>query len=180
MRRTHMNALAEPTTRSDHPRALALSDFLDTEYRRVVGSVALITGDRGSAEDAVNDALVAAWDRREQPIDRLGAWITVAASNNARSLQRRRSAERRAVDRLDRQVSDETAEPALFDDALVRAMETLSPREREVAVLHYVLDLSVDDTAAELDVTSGTVKTLLSRARTRLADALTNEGDDRA
>lgn len=180
MRRTDMNALAEPTTRSDHPRAVALSNFLDTEYRRVVGSVALITGDRSSAEDAVNDALVTAWDRRDQPIDRLGAWITVAASNNARSQQRRRSAERRAVDRLDRRASDEAPEPAVVDDALVRAMELLSPREREVAVLHYVLDLSVNDTAAELDVTPGTVKTLLSRARSHLADALTTEGDDRA
>ncbi len=164
---------------ADHPRALALADFIDREYTRVVGSVALITGDRASAEDAVNDALVTAWSRREQPIERLAAWITVVASNHARSAHRRRGAEQRALDRLGhRAAPSDVAEPEVGDDAVHVALAALPRREREVAVLHYVLDLSVADTADELGIATGTVKTLLSRARAHLAAALAPSDDD--
>ena len=176
MRRQVVSTSAEPSVAASHPRAVELSAFLDDEYRRVVGSVALITGDRASAEDAVNDAVVTAWSRREQSIERLAAWITVVASNNARSVQRRRGAEQRAIDRAEREAVPSADEPDIGDDALKQALAALPRREREVAVLHYVLDQSVNDTAADLEIAPGTVKTLLSRARAHLAEALDDGG----
>jgi RNA polymerase sigma-70 factor, ECF subfamily len=44
--------------------------------------------------------------------------------------------------------------------------------------LRYFLDLSVDDIAAQLGVTSGTVKTSLHRARATLAEVLGDDEDE--
>lgn len=160
-----------------HPRAAELERFLAEHYSRVVGSVALITGDRSSAEDAVQDALVKAWRRREQPVDRLVAWVTVVASNEARSRGRRRAAESRALAKAGPRPAEAPPEPAAMDEDLSRALAGLPRRERQVAVLHYVQDLAVADVAVALGVSEGSVKTLLSRARKHLATALGGEAD---
>jgi RNA polymerase sigma-70 factor (ECF subfamily) len=152
-------------------RSLAIEAFIASDYRRIVGSIALITGNRATAEDAVQDALAKAWQRRDQPIERLAAWVTVVASNAARSSVRRRGAEQRALDRLGGRAHSSPDEAA-DDPQLQQALAGLPLRERQVAVLHYVLDQSVADTAAAMGVTDGTVKTLLSRARQHLATQL--------
>lgn len=58
---------------------------------------------------------------------------------------------------------------------LTRAVAKLPDRHREVIVLHYLCDLSVDDVAQELGVPSGTVKSRLSRARDELARLMEDE-----
>jgi hypothetical protein len=52
--------------------------FVDHDYARVVNVVAFVCGDRGRAEDAVQDALVRAWATRRR-IDVLAAWVTAVA-----------------------------------------------------------------------------------------------------
>ena len=68
--------------------------------------------------------------------------------------------------------------PAVSPDRvdLHRALQRLSPRHREVLVLHYVAELSVDEVARQLRLPAGTVKSRLSRARRALADEV---GDER-
>ena len=154
-----------------HPRTLELQRFIDQHYRQVVGSVALITGDRAEAEDAVQEALVKAWRRRDEPVERLAAWITVVASNEGRSRHRRRASESRAFAKTTGPSSTVDASE-LLDEDLRAALLALPLRERQCAVLFYVNDLSVADAAAALGLSEGSVKTLLSRARAHLAQAL--------
>jgi len=161
-------------TTVDHPRARELAAFIDRDYRQVVGSVALITGDRAVAEDAVQEALVKAWRKRDQPIERLAAWITVVASNEARSGWRRRGSEERALARVAQTIDPEAAceTTGAIDPELQAALAALPLRERQAAVLFYVSDMSVLDVAGALGLSEGSVKTLLSRARTHLAATL--------
>lgn len=159
----------------EHPRAVELRSFVADDYRQVVGAVTLITGDRAVAEDAVQEALAKAWRARHQPIERLAAWITVVASNEARSRRRRQGSEERALARAHRQLAgtapaDDSESPV--DPELMAALAALPLRERQATVLHYVADLSVNEVAAQLGISDGTVKTLLSRARGHLASAL--------
>ncbi|MET0520662.1 MAG: sigma-70 region 4 domain-containing protein, partial [Jiangellaceae bacterium] len=64
--------------------------------------------------------------------------------------------------------------PPPSDDVvlLVRAMRTLPVTHRRALALHYLLDRSVAEIAAETGASSGTVKSWLSRGRAGLAAAL--------
>ena len=55
---------------------------------------------------------------------------------------------------------------------MARALEALPRRQREVAVLRYLLEMSTAEVAAALGITQGTVKSSLARARVHLVEAL--------
>jgi RNA polymerase sigma-70 factor (ECF subfamily) len=152
-------------------------DFFLFDYPRLVGALGLVTGDRAAAADAVDEACARAWEqvRRGKEIDSLGAWVRVVALNVARGRFRRQLREQRACEAIAAlPVADSSRDADLALDTR-RALAALTRRQREIVVLHYFLDLSVDDIAAQLDIAAGTVKTTLHRARTVLADEL---GDD--
>jgi Sigma-70, region 4 len=68
--------------------------------------------------------------------------------------------------------------PAVSADSLDlhRALGRLTPRHREVLVLHYVAELPLDEVARQLRLPPGTVKSRLHRARSALAKQV---GDER-
>lgn len=165
---------AELTRRED------LVAFVSGEYPKVVASVALITGDHDGAEDSVQEALASLWQRDDgfKP-ENIAAWVTVVAANGSRSKLRRHGIEARAVDRMRTDpvvTSDPTS--SIGDAQLVaNALDGLPDRQRQIAVLFYLGDHSVRDIAEVLEVSEGTVKTQLSRARTTLRTSL-ERGDD--
>jgi DNA-directed RNA polymerase specialized sigma24 family protein len=57
---------------------VAIREFLHTAYPRLVAAVALACQSRPAAEDAVQEALLRAWERSEkgQELDSLEAWVT--------------------------------------------------------------------------------------------------------
>ncbi|MGH2596639.1 MAG: sigma-70 family RNA polymerase sigma factor [Actinomycetota bacterium] len=144
-------------------------EFLAKEYARLVAAVALVASSRPAAEDAVQEALVRAWERtrKGEQIDSLNAWVATVALNISRSGLRRKMAERRARYRLDSAPAIERS----HDDAVdvERAVALLPRRQREVVVLRYLLDLNTTETASTLRISEGTVKSELSRARAALA-----------
>jgi len=146
--------------------------FLRDGYARLVGAVALVTGDTATAEDAVQEAVVRAWERadRGEQIAALDRWVAAVAMNLSRSGLRRLRVERRARPRL---VAAATVD-APSDDAVDvrRALAALPRRQRETAVLRYYLDLSTEEIAEAMGTSEGTVKSQLSKARAHLAEAL--------
>ena len=59
--------------------------------------------------------------------------------------------------------------------AIMAALAGLDRPQREVVVLHHLLDLPVAEIAATLGIAQGTVKSRLSRSRGRLAPLLREE-----
>lgn len=148
---------------------VALREFLHTSYPRLVAAVALVCGSRPASEDAVQEALLRAWERSEKgdEIHSLEGWVTTVALNLARSGLRRIRSERRARARLH---TPALGEPPTADRIDVdRALAALPRRQREVAVLRYYLQLDTREVASALELNEGTVKSTLSRARTALA-----------
>lgn len=150
-----------------------LREFVHGEYPRLVAAVALITGSRAAAEDVVQEALVRAWQRsaRGERIESLPAWTRTVSLNLARSGLRRLRAELRAKQRIAAAAPRQTGPSGLRVDVR-RALRELSRRQREVIVLRYYLDLDVAEVAAAMGTPEGTVKSLLFRARSALAEAL--------
>ena len=162
---------------------VAIREFLHTSYPRLVAAVALTSGSRPAAEDAVQEALLRAWERSEKgdEIDSLEGWVTTVAMNLARSGLRRIRSERRARARL---AGSGVGEPPTADRIDVdRALATLPRRQREAAVLRFFLQMSTSDAARVMQVSEGTVKSSLARARAALAKALgiddSEEANDR-
>ena len=150
------------------------------EYERLVTAVALIFGNRDVAADAVNEAFSRAWVevRRGRDLESLGGWVRVVAINCARDhfrrekLHNKHSASMLATTR-------QNLEHASWGTAIDvrRALESLPERQRSVAVLHYLYDMTVNDIAVELGISSGTVKTTLQRARVALVTCLRESGE---
>jgi RNA polymerase sigma-70 factor, ECF subfamily len=150
-------------------------EFFAHDYARLVAAVGLAVGNPDAARDAVDEALARAWElRRKDEIESLAGWVRVVAMNVARTEFRRRSAELRATQRMMARTPRDDA--MLVDGAdavdVARAMAKLSRRQREIIVLHYFLDLSVRDIAAELHMSEGGVKACLHRGRASLEAVL--------
>lgn len=151
--------------------AVDLEGFMARDYPGVVAAVRFIAGDQTAAEDAVQDALVRLLSNPPaEPVRSVAAWVTVVASNEARARHRRAGSERRAVERLGARL-EHAVEPSGTGEHgdLLAALEALPLGQRQACVLHYYLDLSVADIAADLGISTGTVKTQLHRARAALA-----------
>ena len=152
-------------------------EFLAADYARLVAAVALVTGSRPAAEDAVQEALVRAWERtmKGEAIDSLGSWVATVALNVSRSGVRRKMVERRARQRLGTPaaMAPDRSHGDVVD--VERAVASLPRRQREVVVLRYLLDLNTAETATTLRINEGTVKSELSRARATLARRLGSE-----
>jgi RNA polymerase sigma factor (sigma-70 family) len=106
-------------------------------------------------------------------------WVRRVCANLATSQVRRRGIEARALLRL-------SARPHLpvvltdEDETFWVAVRSLPRRQAQVVALFYLYDLAVTDIAATLEMSEGSVKTHLSRARATLAQRLTIPGGDDA
>lgn len=139
--------------------------FYDAHYGRVLGVVTLVTGSRAAAEDVVHEAVARAWERSD--VENLDRWVLTVALDLARNRWRkvRREIGGRVVDR------PVPAEEGQAVD-LRRALRDLPVRQREVVVLHYLMDLPVAEVAELLGLSVGGVKHALFRGRRSLASAL--------
>lgn len=157
----------------EDPRHFDVTEFVLTEYPRVVSAVRMIAGDRETAVDAVQEALVQLLTDRDRAWPRnVAAWVTVVASNRARDVRRRDAVGRRVVDRLRPSAPEDPLERVGRDLDVLAALDTLPKRMRQVCVLHYLQDQSVREIANALGIGTGTVKTQLHRSRIALARRL--------
>jgi RNA polymerase sigma-70 factor, ECF subfamily len=146
---------------------------LRTDYARMTAAVSLVAGSYSAAEDAVQEAILRAWERSErgEHIESLPRWVAAVALNLSRSGIRRLIAERKARERLTRNPT--TSDPSAGDRLDVeRAIASLPRRQRETIVLRYLLDMNTREVAEILGISEGTVKSSLARARTALAASL--------
>jgi RNA polymerase sigma-70 factor (ECF subfamily) len=142
--------------------------FYEAAFPRLVGQLGLVTGDLAEAEDLVQEALARASARwsRLRAYDVPEAWVRRVALNLAASHARKLRRKLAALTRI----GPPPVVPPVSDDALVAAaLRTLSLAHRQVLVLHYLADLSVDQIAGELGISSSAVRGRLARARRMLA-----------
>jgi RNA polymerase sigma-70 factor (ECF subfamily) len=141
----------------------------------------LTNGDRGRAEDVVQETLLRAW-RHPQALDPergpVRSWLFTVARNVAVDAYRAR---RSRVDEVGDEALAVVPAPDELDQALDRwlitdALATLSPEHRSVIVETYFRGRSVAEAAAVLGVPSGTVKSRTFYALRALRLALEERG----
>ena len=148
--------------------------------RSVLGLALRRLGDRGRAEEALQEAFLSVWRSASTYRPERGqavGWIYAVARNAIADRARRREAP--AAEAADRQSPDagpdHEAEHAWLRWRVHRALEELPERERTLIELAYWSELSQSEIAERLDIPLGTVKTRTRSALARLADALEEE-----
>ena len=141
-----------------------------------------ILRDFDQAEDAVQAALITAWQqlRSLRESDRFEAWLHRILTNECYA-EARRGSRRRAEIRVLR--LPEQPEPADIltvndRDQLERAFRRLTLEQRAVLVFHYYVGLPVPEVAERLGIPLGTAKSRLHHATAALRASL--EADARA
>jgi RNA polymerase sigma-70 factor, ECF subfamily len=153
-------------------RRASFSEVYETSFSRVYTAALVFCGDPDLAEEATQEAFARAyahWKRISQEEWVVG-WIVTTAMNETRRWSRIR---RRPPASDPPPVIDEFIGLDLLD-----ALRRLPKRQRQVAILHYIHDLPVEVVADLLNISGGSVKTHLSRARSALARLLGGESDD--
>lgn len=143
----------------------------------------VIAGDRATAEDVLQDALMDVyprWPRLTQEGDPMGYVVRVMTSKLA---NRRRTAWARRVVALSHEDALLDGQVGSRDTHVInrvdvqRALMTLKPRQRSIVALHYLMDWPVTDIASALDMPVGSVTSDLTRARGLLRKQLGGELD---
>ena len=133
-----------------------------------------ITRDPDLAEDAVQDALLSAWNKRRQftGSSRLETWIHRIVVNSALQLVRKKKPE--TFDSQETDIPDTSAQPEAamlerqLDDRLAAAMGELSDLERVCFVLKHLEQWRLKEIADRIDTNVGTVKQALFRGVRKL------------
>jgi len=131
----------------------------------------MTTGSNTTAEDIVHVAFVDVLRRWEQVRDP-AAYLRRAVVRHSTSWVRHRVLERRHA-----AVLTTGQLTALDGDTLAvrQAFQGLSARQRVAVTMRFIDGMSEDEIAAALGCRPGTVKSLLSRSRRRLKEAIEHE-----
>lgn len=156
---------------------LAVAAYADRWY----GACVRITRDHGLAEDAVQDALSKAWQKRYEYRGeaQMETWIHRIAINCALDLVRRQhpamvseSELMRSDEQVDAHSPVDICRVEEFGDGLSLAMKRLTRLERLCFVLKHVEQWRLAEIAAELDCSESCIKQAVFRAVRKLRVAL--------
>jgi len=139
-------------------------------YRQEFGRYAVATvGDRDAAQDAMQEAFIRAFDALatcREP-DRFGAWFFRILTNQCRNTvsRRRSSVALEDVNPPGTDRADAALEREELADALVAALERLTPEQREAFVMRHVDGRSYEEMSRLVGVGVDALKMRVHRAR---------------
>lgn len=146
--------------------------FFARHEREVVGYLWRMTGDEQAARDLSQETFLCAWQRFEQvrKYDKPKAWLfrvaTHLALNHLRD-QATGAKARQAWSQSEHATQSDPAMRIVNQDAVLRTLLTLSPRDRAALVLHSVYGLNCAELAQSLGISRTAAKVTLWRARER-------------
>ena len=160
-----------------------LQMLVETYQIEAIQAACLITGDRATAEDVVQDAFLRAFDKIQgfdetRPFRPWFVRMVVndsikAAIRQSRQISLKDDGEadyKTVLQKLTEYIRE--PEDAFEQKELVtemrQAIARLSPSQRAAVVLHYFLNMSTAESAGQLNCAPGTLRWHLSMARARL------------
>lgn len=159
-------------------RDAAFTALIGPRLDRAYGLAWHLLGRAADAEDACQEALLAAWSawpRLRDPA-RFDAWFDRILVNTCIEYLRRQARRPQSTLPEEPDIADRDTLAGLVDkDAIGRGLGRLSPEHRAVVVLRYWADLPTDAIAERLGVPAGTVRSRLHYALSALRTELESE-----
>ncbi len=167
------------------------TDLLASHKDRIYSHALYSLRDAHDAEDVTQEAFLKLWSRYEEiDPEKVAGWLTRVTHNLCIDHVRRRQAQRNNFGQPDSEAVDRlVAGPGSLGDpehhlhlderqqALLEALETLTPETRSVMIMHYFQDMKLHEIGEALDKSVSALKVQVHRARKSLRLALTNAVD---
>jgi RNA polymerase sigma-70 factor (sigma-E family) len=154
----------------------AVTELYSEHYRSLVRLAALLVRDIGTAEEVVQDSFVAMHSgfRRLRDSEKALSYLRQSVVNRSRSVLRHRVVvDRNSPKPSPDMPSAEHGAIALFErSAVIAALRTLPPRQREALVLRFYGDMSEAQIADAMRISRGAVKSHTARAMASLRTVL--------
>jgi RNA polymerase sigma-70 factor (ECF subfamily) len=173
-----------PASSGDSAEAAAFGRLFDRHAQAVYAFCARRTADLSLAEDLTSATFLEAWRHRGRvsldDAERALPWLLGVANNVVRNARRGQRRQRAAYERLPLppavDAAEEHAVTRSVTEARLRsalaAIGALSEAEQEVVMLVLWSELSYEEAATALRIPVGTVRSRLSRARSKLQVSL--------
>ena len=147
-----------------------LSSFCRDEYPRLTRFLDVYCGNLAVAEELAQETLARVWKnwRKVKNYENPSAWAHRVAVNLANSHLRRRAAEKRARDRVGRELAHQVNDSS-DAIALREVVSSLPARMRSMLMFRYFLDLSYPEIGELLQVSESTARSQVHRALRRLS-----------
>jgi RNA polymerase sigma-70 factor (sigma-E family) len=156
--------------------ARAVTAIYTAHYRSLVRLAVLLVRDVATAEEIVQDTFIAMHDAWRQPQDdeKALSYLRQSVVNRSRSVLRHRVVVDRNAPKPspDMPSAEQGACSLLERSAVIAALRTLPPRQREALVLKYYADLSDAQIAAAMGISKGAVKSHTARGLATLRGVL--------
>jgi RNA polymerase sigma-70 factor, ECF subfamily len=167
----------------------AFAELVSHYQHRLVGIMHHLVGNADEAEDLAQEVFLRIYRNRKKysPQAKFSTWLFTIANNLALNALRDRgrkpvvpleSSESGPLRPEEQLVRDRGATPSFglrqaeLTDRIRAALETLNERQKMAVVLNKFEDMNYSEIAEIMGLTSKAVKSLLSRARARLREAL--------
>ncbi len=162
----------------------ALQEFVE-RYKKQIYFLALdLTGNHHDAEDLSQDVFLKAFGsiKRFRGDSKLGSWLHRITVNTFLDERRKKSFR---IMKMNESIDEDFREPAgtggtpqtdlerkRLQQEIDQALSSLSPQQKSVFVLRHYKDLKLREIADVLQLSEGTVKSVLFRAIRKLQEAL--------
>lgn len=169
------SAAVPPPVAGERATPLSFETFFEAERTRLLRALYLLTGNAQEAEEVMQDAFVAVWERwdRVSSMDDPTGYLYRTAMNRHRSRVRRVTrAAKRVVGAAE---SGDAFAAADERDAVARALVTLTPRQRAAVVLTELLGYGADEAGSILGVQPVTVRVLASQGRAAMREVMSDD-----
>ncbi len=145
-----------------------IDSYVQSVGDRAFQFAAAMLKDRDIAEEIVQEAFVRAWlsPRTPRELPRFERWLFRSIVNLVRDHPRRQVRWFGLLPRLSAPAS--ASSPATGDPAVRRALDRLSPREREAVYLRFFGDLAYEEVGATMGLRESTARVLVHRAMDKL------------
>lgn len=151
--------------------------YLSTVVWNVLGSAAGLQ----DVEEVVSDVYLSLWTHRDtlDPAQGVKSWLAAAARN--RAIDRMRAEPSPPLSLEDTEPAggpspEEELERRVFAEALLHAVEALSPPDNQLVYRYYYEEERLKDIARDLGLSVPAAKSRLCRARQKLKTILTKGG----
>ena len=170
----------EVVTGPDSIRKQWFCHMVEQHQAALLRTCYVILRDYALAEDAVQETFIKAYKAAGSFRGDCGekTWLMQIAMNTCRDMKRRAW-----FRRVDRRITPEQLPEASvpfepLDDGIIQSIMRLPYKEKEVLLLYYYQDMTLNEIGQSLGLSVSTISTRLTRARKKLKMALEGGEDD--